>query len=166
MWLQVISLRSPLFQDIFFSDPLFYPQCNLLRVPGLCRVSFATSTFKKSKALFSSVTATKAQASCLISMANALTVDLHECNLQFELHLPLFQVPGDFSFFLRSSAMHLKECLQHFIYHFQVFFPHSGAFQKPSQIARNRDVLIAFCILNKHQNYGSLMTFSYVFQCC
>ena len=71
-------------------------------------------------------------------------------NLQLKLYLPLFQVPGDFSFFLRGSAVHLKECLQHFIYHFQVFFPHSGAFQKLSQIARNRDILIAFCILNIH----------------
>lgn len=53
-------------------------------------------------------------------------------NLQLELHLPLFQVPGDFSFFLRSSAIRLKECLQHFIYHFQVVFSHSGAFQKLS----------------------------------
>lgn len=33
-------------------------------------------------------------------------------SLQLEFsHLPLFQIPGDLSFFLRSSAMHLKERL-------------------------------------------------------
>lgn len=55
--------------------------------------------------------------------------------------LPPFHVPGDLSFLLNISAMHLKECLLHFIIHRQAFccccfFINSGVFPKVGQVTR------------------------------